>query len=149
MSNTILIHSTDKELNLKFSTSQSGSGESYPVLSFEIRDGHKRDVSLSLFPSFAQVQEIYNALGKYLEEVNLMNIQKMAAEFEAKEEFTSVQKYLKVKTNHIYGFGEGEEYPILDEDDNGIIKVRDCDGDFRYFTISKMLNEFEVIEKEV
>jgi hypothetical protein len=73
----------------------------------------------------------------------------MAAEFEAKEEFTPVQKYLKVKTNHIYGFGKGEEYPILDEDDNGIIKVRDCDGDFRYFTISKMLNEFEVIEKEV
>jgi hypothetical protein len=146
MSSTIMIHSTDKDLNLKFYTSQSVSGEPYPVLGFEVQDGYKRNVSLSLFPSFAQVQEIYNALGKYLEEVN---IQKMTAEFEAKEEFTPVQKYLKVKTNHIYGFGKGEEYPILDEDDNGIIKVRDCDGDFRYFTISKMLNEFEVIEKEV
>jgi hypothetical protein len=50
MSSTIMIHSTDKDLNLKFYTSQSVSGEPYPVLGFEVQDGHKRDVSLRPFP---------------------------------------------------------------------------------------------------
>src|SRR5437763_9455400 len=107
MSSTIMIHSTGKDLKLKFSISKNGSGEEYPALDFEIRDGHKRDVSLNLFPSFAQVQEIYNALGKYLEEVNLMNIQKMAAEFEAKEEFPYVQLSLKCVSAIRTGFTLG------------------------------------------
>jgi hypothetical protein len=144
MSNTILIHSTDKDLNLKFSTSQSGSGVSYPVLSFEVRDGHKRDVSLSLFPSFAQVQEIYNALGKYLEEVNLMNIQKMAAEFEAKEEIVFNPQYLKCVSHTRTGFTFGKIY-VTDTIDNGkkCYHVYDDDNELRY--VSVLTNDFEVI----
>lgn len=144
MSNTILIHSTDKELNLKFSTSQSGSGVSYPVLGFEIRDGHKRDVSLSIFPSFSQVQEIYNALGTYLEEVNLMNIQKMAAEFEAKEEFPFEPKDLKCVSHTRTGFTFGKYYDIDSiEDDMKVYRVLDDDNNLRI--ISFVTNDFEVI----
>ena len=149
MSSTIMIHSTGKDLKLKFSISKNGSGEEYPALDFEIRDGYKRDVSLNLFPSFAQVQEIYNALGKYLEEVN---IQKMAAEFEAKEEFPFIiQKYLKFnKVDDLtLDITKGKEYPILNEDSYGRVEIRDDVGDFRYFTVLKYSDEMEVIEKEI
>jgi hypothetical protein len=141
MSSTIMIHSTDKDLNLKFYTSQSVSGESYPVLGFEVQDGHKRDVSLDLFPSFAQVQEIYNALGKYLEEVN---IQKMAAEFEAKEEFPYEPKDLKCVSHTRTGFTFGKYYDIDSiANDMKVYCVFDDDGEPRL--ISFVTNDFEVI----
>jgi hypothetical protein len=145
MSSTIMIHSTGKDLNLKFYTSQSVSGEPYSVLGFEVQDGHKRDVSLDLFPSFSQVQEIYNALGKYLEEVN---IQKMAAEFEAKEEFPYVQLSLKCVSAIRTGFTLGKSYDI-DSIDGYKKCYRVFDDDEELRLISFITNDFERIEKEV
>lgn len=143
MSSTIMIHSTGKDLKLKFSISKNGSGEEYPALDFEIRDGYKRDVSLSLFPSFTQVQEIYNALGKYLEEVN---IQKMAAEFEAKEEFPFDPEYLRCMSHTRTGFTFKRYYEIdfIDENEK-CYHVHDDDEELR--CISFATTDFKAIEK--